>query len=168
MEKTFPGVVVFIACRDDCLYLLKDEPRILSKTQLKDSKNMFGYVRELLCDMQTHPVEEFMKESEIPCGPVVRANHTNGHTVLLTNGTIPVKSLNANQIKAAIDYVRSQGQEPILNEDVSNAGWVIGVECEQLYIAASAGKKITLIPTGFGENLFKNMFPDSEIKHLGF
>lgn len=166
MEQTFPGVKVFIACRDDCLYLLQNEPRIITKTQLKDSKNMFGYIRELLCDMQSHPVEEFMKESDIPCGPICKPLKTNGNVVVLTNGIIPVKPLNGNQIKEIIEYVRSQGKEPILNGDINDASWVLGVECENLYLAAAAGKRVTLIPTGFGENLFKNMFPESEIQRL--
>ena len=166
MEQTFPGVKVFIACRDDCLYLLQNEPRIITKTQLKDSKNMFGYIRELLCDMQSHPVEEFMKESDIPCGPICKPLKNNGNVVVLTNGIIPVKPLNGNQIKEIIEYVRSQGKEPILNGDINDASWVLGVECENLYLAAAAGKRVTLIPTGFGENLFKNMFPESEIQRL--
>lgn len=166
MEDTFPGVKIFIACREDALYLLQDEERILTKNELKDSKNMFGYIRELLCDMQTHPVEEFMNESDIPCGPVNNLQVTDGHCVLLTNGVIPVKSLTGVQIKKAIEYCRENGQEPIINGSIQNAGWVIGVECDQLYKAASLGIKTTLIPTGFGENLFKKMFPHGQILDL--
>ena len=166
MENTFPGVKVFIACREDALYLLKNEERIISKNELKESKNMFGYIRELLCDMQTHPVEEFMKESDIPYGPICNLKITDGNCVLLTNGIIPVKPLNGSQIKQAIEFCKQSGQEPIINGSIEKAGWVVGVECDQLYQAAALGIKTTLIPTGFGENLFKKMFPDGQILRL--
>lgn len=163
MEKAFPGVKVYLSCKDDCMYILKNEERIISKTELKESRNSFGYIRELLCDMQSHPVEEFMKESNIPFGPICRTTQNEGYAILLTNGIVPVKPLNGDQIKKAIDFIRSKGEEPVLNENVENASWVVGVECEQLYSAAAQGKKVTLIPTGFGENLFKIMFPDCQI-----
>lgn len=163
MEKTFPGVKVYLACRDDCMYLLSEEDRILSKTELKDNKHLFGYVRELLCDMQSHPVESFMLESDIPCGPICEKSNCYGDCVLLTNGVIPVKPLNGEQIKKAINYIRKNGYEPQINGDINRAGWVVGVESEQLYLAAALGKRVSLIPTGFGEKLFKKMFPQNEI-----
>lgn len=163
MEKTFPGVKVYLACRDDCMYLLAGEDRILSKTELKEHKHLFGYIRELLCDMQSHPVESFMNESDIPCGPICEEIDADGDCVLLTNGVIPVRPLNGEQIKKAINHIRKNGCEPQINGDINRAGWVVGVECEQLYLAAAVGKRVSLIPTGFGEKLFKKMFPKSEI-----
>ena len=167
MEATFPGVKVYLSCREDSLYLLKNEERIITKEELKDNKHMFGYVRELTCDMQSNPVEEFMNESSIPCGPI-RENQisANNDCVLLTNGIQPVASLNGNQIKAAIEYIRKNGSEPVINGKDKHYGWWIGVECDQMYEAASWGKRITLIPTGFGENLFKKMFPGIQILNL--
>ena len=164
MEATFPGVKVYLSCREDSLYLLKDEERIITREELKDNKNSFGYVRELTCDMQSNPVEEFMNESNIPCGPIRESQiSANRDCVLLTNGIQPVASLTGNQIKAAIAFMRQKGAEPVLNGQDKHYGWWVGVECEQLYEAASWGKHVTLIPTGFGENLFKKMFPGGQI-----
>lgn len=166
MEKTFPGIKVFLACKEDSIYLLEGEERIISKEQLNENKNMFAYIRELLCDMQSHPVESFMDESSIPCGPITINESKIGNCVLLTNGIFPVKSLNSNQIKQAIKYIESKGCSVSLNSSTDNAEWIVGVENEYLYQSAANGKKITLIPTGFGENLFKRMFPNTEILHL--
>lgn len=167
MEQTFPGVQVYIACREDSTYVLRGEERILTKNELKDSRHLFGYVRELLCDMQSNPVEEFMKESDIPCGPVKETPRgSSGRCVLVTNGVLPVKSLTGDQIKAAIQYIRGQGCEPDLNDTIDNAAWVVGVESESLYQAAANGLRVTLIPTGFGKNLFKKMFPTGQILEL--
>lgn len=167
MENTFPGVKVYLACREDSIYLLKNEERIITREELKESKNLFGYVRELLCDMQSNPVEEFMNESGITYGPLREQQISeNRNCVLLTNGIQPVSSLTGNQIKAAIEYIRSTGVEPVLNEKENHYGWYVGVECEQLYEAAAEGKQITLIPTGFGENMFKKMFPGIKILNL--
>lgn len=167
MEKTFPGIKVYLACREDSVYLLKDEERIITREELKESKHLFGYIRELLCDMQSNPVEEFMNESQIPFGPI-RADQPlkNKKCVLLTNGVIPVKTLTGNQIKLAIAHIQSKGYQPEINGNTDDAGWVVGVENEQFYLAAAAGRSVTLIPTGFGENLFKKLFPSGQILKL--
>jgi len=167
MEKTFPGIKVYIGCHDNAFYLLQNEDRIIKKSELKDKKHQFAYVRELVCDMKCHPIEEFMLESDIPCGPIVEKHVTKlDKCVLLTNGIIPVKTLTGEQIKSAINYIRSKGCEPRLNDSIEDAGWVIGVECDQLYQAGAEGKMTTLIPTGLGENLYKKMFPSGEILRL--
>ena len=41
MEKTFPGVKVYLSCRDEHMYLLEGEERIISKTELNDKKHLF-------------------------------------------------------------------------------------------------------------------------------
>lgn len=167
MEAAFPGVKVHLACREDSTYLLKDEERIIAREKLKESKHLFGYVRELLCDMQSNPIEEFMNESEIPFGPIrVDQPLKNKKCVLLTNGIVPVNSLSGNQIKLAMSHIQSKGFQPEINGTTEDAGWVVGVENEELYLAAAAGKAVTLIPTGFGENLFKKLFPSGQILKL--
>lgn len=167
MEETFPGVSVYISCKDDYLYLLQNESKALGQTDLKENKNQFAYIRELACDMQSHPVEEFMNESSIKIEPICNSKITSKKTcVILTNSILPVRSLTGEQIQKTIAYARSKGCEPRLNEDFQSFDWVIGVENENLYLAASQGKNITLIPTGFGENLFKRMFPQGEILNL--
>jgi hypothetical protein len=167
MESTFPGIKVYLACREDAAYLFKGEERIFTSEELKTNKHLLAYIRELTCDMQSHPVEEFMNESAIPCGPIRKEALSSPRCpVLLTNGISPVRSLNGKQIQEAIRYIRRIGGEPSINSPWESADWVIGVENEQLYEAAAAGKYVTLIPTGFGENLFNKMFPAGQILTL--
>jgi len=170
MESTFPGIKVFLACREDSTYLLKGEDRIFTREEVKDNKHMFAYIRELVCDMQSHPVDEFMNESAIPCGPILKKQESWGAVaLLLTNGVAPVRSLTANQIKLAIGHIKrlNGGVEPDINTPLNNNhGWVVGVENESFYQAAALGRQVSLIPTGFGENLFKKMFPGGQILSL--
>lgn len=174
MEATFPGVKVYIACKDDFLYLLKGEARILGQSELKNNKNSFAYIRELTCDMRSHPVENFMKESDIPCGPVIESRHDKEHptpVLIYSEGLSPTKSLTPVQLEKVIQYAESKGGS-LAKVNPENIGlnwarWVIGVENEKLFRAAALGMRVTLIPTGFGENLFKNMFPWAEILNVG-
>mgnify|MGYP007120766170 CR=1 FL=1 len=166
MESTFPGIQVHLACKDDAIYLLKNEDRIITQSELKENKNHYAYIRELKCNMQSHPVEDFMKESDIKCGPIRTNQNRGGRCVLLTGGVIPVRPLTGEQIKNAISHIQRSGQQPEINGSVENADWIVGTECEQIYQAAADGKQITLIPTGFGENIFKSMFPDIQILRL--
>ena len=167
MEKTFPGVKVYLSCRNEHLYLLEGEERIISKTELSDKKHLFGYVRELLCDMESHPVEEFMKESDIPYEKIQSSKtKPQGKCVLLTNGVAPVECLTGDQIKKALKHIKNEGCDVEINGNIDTADWVMGVENEDLYLAASQGKFTALIPTGFGENIFKSMFTNIEILKL--
>ena len=169
MESTFPGVQVFISCRDEYMYLLKGQERIISRTDLKENKKKFAYIREIYCDLLQHPVEAFMKESEIPI-------QTNCHLtvqkpascVIITACNPPVKTLNGNQISQLIKMCRDRRMEPTFNQAIDHFDLVIGVESEDLYEAGALGKQVVLIPTGFGENLFKSMFPWAEILKLEY
>lgn len=170
MEAEFPGVKVFICCRDEYMYLLKGEERTLGRTELKESRGRFAYIRELVSDGGKHPVESFMDESAIPFGPVARPkrplHELNGSCVLLTNGWHPNRSLSGDQIRLALDLVRARGSDAQINKPVGGFDWVVGVECDQLWEAAAEGKCVTLISSGFGENLFLRMFPEGEIISL--
>lgn len=147
------------------MYLLDGEERIVAKEDLK--KEDFAYIRELSCDMTSHPVEDLMMESKLPCGPVktAQADETN-KCVLLPSGIYPTKTLTGKQIQDVINYVDKQGKSLEINANISDAGWVIGVESITLFLAAAAGKRVTLIPTGLGTNLFRAMFPAAQILEL--
>lgn len=150
------------------MYLLQGEERILSGDDLKSRKSDFAYVRELSCNMETHPIEELMKESNLSCGPIETPTiDLTRRCVLLTNGILPTKTLSAAQIQTAIQYIQKNGYEPEINGQIESAGWVVGVENEHLFQAAADGKRTTLIPTGLGASLFKAMFPNGELLQLG-
>lgn len=163
MEASYPGIKIFLCSRDELQYLFKNEPRTLNKTTLLSDRKQFAYIREIYFQFGKHPVEELMDESGIEIRPFSEDELPYGKAVLLTKGIAPTKSLSYQQIKATMEYVESKGMPLELNQDYDNFDWVIGVENENLYEAAVAGKKVTLIPTGNGENLFKRMFPKAEI-----
>ena len=163
IESTYKGLRIYLCSRDEYTYLFNDEPRILSKSMLQESKNQFAYIREISCNGLTHPVEELMFESEIPCGPICKSTKSYGNAVLLTKANPPAKSLSFLQTQKAIDFIKSKVNVVDIDQKIDNYDWVIGVENENLYEAAANGKKVSLISTGIGKNLFKMMFPEAEI-----
>jgi hypothetical protein len=170
METSFPGIKVYLSCKDQYMYLLKNEERIVSETDLLKNKKQYAYIREITCDMTKHPIEQFMLESDMPCGPIrdqdTHFDMLNGSCTLLTSCNPPTRSLNGFYIQKAIQFIRQKGCEPVLNKSIDAFDWIIGVENDALYEAAAMGKRVTLISTGLGENLFRSMFPRAQIIHL--
>ena len=170
IEKTFQGLQIYLACKDDYIYLLKDEPRILTASQLKENKNQFAYVREIFCNLNEHPVEQLLIESDISITPIcessIHVENVRGSCLLLPHAHAPTRSLNSRQISDVILHVEKQGFSVHFNKKINDFDWILGVENESLYEAAALGKRITLVPTGFGENLFRKMFPLAEILYV--
>lgn len=160
MMENFPNIDIFLSFKDEAMYLVENEHRIITKKELKESRGNFGYVREIICDMKSNPIYDFMKESDLKCGPLATvANTSNQKCTLLTTGIFPVKCLDEKQIEKVKEIVKNKGFQLEINSNIQDSSWVIGVESESLYLAASMNKMVTLIPTGFGENLFIEMFP---------
>lgn len=167
MESIFPGIRIFLCCNDDYLYVLKDEPRILGKTTLLQNKSQFAYIRELVFNGADHPIEEFMRESDIPIGPIrelpIYCKPTGGLAALLTQCQHPVRSITGSQTQKAIQFAKDLGCDVQINKGTELCDVVISVENELLYESASQGRPVFLIPTGLGENLCKAMFPGIQI-----
>jgi hypothetical protein len=169
IENAYKGIVLYICCSDDCLYLLSKEKNILTKSEFLKNKSNISYIRFLEDSIDRHPVEEIMKESSIPCGPVCVEKRENfsKKCALLTKGLSPVRSLNGRQINSALELISGGGFKvfinPSLNEIVDDFEMVVGVENEVLYECAARGLNVKLVPTGIGENLFLSMFPNNEI-----
>lgn len=164
IELKFPGLQIYICCKDNFMYLLENEQRICS--QSKFDKNNYAYSREIKNSLEKHPIEELMEESEIPCGPITleKKEKKLKKTAIFTNGQSPTRSLNYKQINNVIKNIKNEYTiNPSSFEEFDS---VIGVENEHLYKAASLGIDTTLIPTGNGENLFAKMFPNNQIKRF--
>lgn len=166
MEQAFPGIKVYLCCRDDLSYLFHGEPRTLVKSKLFEEKKQFAYVREISYTEGEHPVEQIFIESDIQIKPICLSTQGYGTANLLTNAVSPVKSLSHKQIQFALDYIKSKNCNFQINKDWNQFDWIVGVENELLYEAASSGKKVTLISNEIGENLFKKMFPKAEILNV--
>ena len=166
LEKTLPGISIYLACKDEALYLLQGQENILSRSVLKDKKDAFGYVREIHCDMENHPVEELLLESNLPMGPLVYPQRKDsGICLIAAHGLIPTKSLRPEQVDKIKQYVLAQEMTPLVEGQVNHqeAEWVIGVESVALFGGGANGAKVSLVPTGLGTNLFKKLFPEGEI-----
>lgn len=129
-------------------------------------KDNFSYIREIQSNSSVHPIEELILESNIPIQPIPVKNQEAEHSKqcsLMPFGNHPVKSLSHNQILEIEKFVANKGYELKINKDFENSSWIIGVESLELYNSAISGKRTTLIETGLGANLFKKLFPDTEI-----
>ena len=60
-EKQFKEIEIHIACRDNLFYLLDNKDRILSQSELKENKNNFAYIREVLFEMNVSPEDQIEK-----------------------------------------------------------------------------------------------------------
>lgn len=168
VESSLPGLHVFLACRDELMYLLKGCPKVLSRSKLKESLGDFGYVKEIEgCLRGAHPILEFLEESGIKI-PVV-CDHTNSPSKLccvFPEGSFPTKSLNPKQIERCRLLAAYAGYTVQVNPEhhtIDQAGWVIGVEGAPLFEAAARGIKTSLVPTGLGTMIYQKLFPRGEI-----
>lgn len=166
VENMFKNISMYICCSEDCQYLLKGEKKVLKKSE--DKSNM-AYIRSLEDSIEYHPVENLLKESGVPCGPVEvkKKNFCSKKCALLTKGIFPSRSLTGkqiNQIESELCKRRYQVYiNPKIEEILEDFELVVGVENEVLYQAAGEGIEASLVPTGIGENIFKSMFPENTI-----
>lgn len=169
IERELQGTKVFICCRDEYMYLLDGQERTLPRGELQQRRSGFAYVRELLCDMRSNPVEQLLQESDIPYGEVASPSYgpNDAQTCRVFHfAQAPTRSLDGEELKRLMSYAerRLQGRGRVENGGRCAPGeWVLGVECEATWDAASKGQPVTLVRTGFGENMFSKMFPKCEI-----
>lgn len=161
IERVYPGIQLYLACKDETFYLLEDEPRTLKRSEY--CKDNFAYTRELNCDMHSHPVEQILKESNISKIPFNTTLMTGTNCCIYPRGALPTKSLTQSQIQQVMIYARSKNMNPVLEGDLQTASCVIGVENEYTSLAPIKGIKTILVPTGIGENLYKSLYSNIDI-----
>jgi len=172
IESTFKGIQIYISCEDSSLYLLEGESKILSKNETDTYRNNFAYIREIKSNLDKHPIESIMEESGLPCGPInfVKKERSTSKCALFTNGSSHTRKLSGKQITKIIESIEQNNYSIEINplrykSFVNDFDLVVGVENEYVYKAASCGVETTLIATGNGEDLFRKMFPKSQIIH---
>jgi len=158
IEKELPGIQIYIACMDEVFHLLDGHPHVLTYSQLRENELNFAYIRNLTCDLQSHPIEVLMVESEIPLPVEVPEPPSGDHCLISPEGVIPTHSLTQDQIAKCRELAEAEGLEVVVGNDFKGAAWVIGVENEYLFAAAAHGIQTALVPTGLGANLYQNMF----------
>lgn len=162
IEKIYNGIQIYLVCKDEAFYLLQDTPNALKKSEYV--KTDYAYTRELSCDMQNHPVEILLRESNIP-KLLFQNEQKKGGSVccIYPFGSAPTKSLNKEQIEKIKNYASSKNMCPVIEGNLDSAAWVIGVENEFTALAPLKGIKTTLVPTGIGENLYKSLYRNLDI-----
>lgn len=162
IEKIYTGIEIYLVCKDDAFYLLENEPRTLKKSEYV--KERYGYTRELFCDMHNHPVEQLIKESNVPKLLLRTEQQKGGKTCCIyPYGAAPTKSLTAEQLEKVKAHIVSKNMHPVINGDLDSAAWVVGVENEYTALAPTKGIKTTLVSTGIGENLYKSLYYGLEV-----
>ncbi len=160
IESQLPGVGVYIGYKDGLEYLFESQDRIVPLSMLKEKKRHFGCVRDIRCNMESHPVLDLMNESGLDISPIgTPANSDNGRCVIITKGILPTRSLTDKDIVYLTGLFSQKGYDVQINGNPSDAGLIVGVESEQLFSAAIYGKKTSLIDNGLGTELYERMFP---------
>ena len=147
------------------MYLSEWYDKIFPKSDLQYRKSEFAYIKQLTCNMFDHPVEQFLVESGLSVPAIsTPACDLTKKCVIVPEGNAPTASLTSQQVERVREVAINRGYH--VGEDIEGAGWVVGVENEQLFLAASKGIPTSLVPTGIGKNLYQKMLPHAEILNL--
>jgi len=159
IKKALPSLKVDIYCNDDICESLGAKP--LSSLHHWE----YGFIRELTYDLDCNCIEKLLKESKIPYGPVdIPLIEGSNLCIVCPDALLPNKSLTFTQVQKAKELAIKAGYA--ITDDFNKAGWVIGPENYPLFLAASRGLKTSLIPTGFGTDFYKTLFPSGEILNV--
>lgn len=164
LERKFPGLNIFLSCKDDFFHLIDQSEKTLKLSEIKLHKSKFAYIREIQFNGHTHPVEDLMIESNILKYHIADPKEIKTNNfIICTKSSYPTNPLSTTQITTLKRMAYDLKLEPIIDDDIKGAGMVAGVESYSLYQAASQGIPTILVPTGIGTRLYKNMFPNSQI-----
>lgn len=166
-ESSFPDVEIYLCFREEYFrppIIEKEDVRIFSHKKMKIKKRSFAYVREITCNLQEHPIEAFLKESELKVPVLQTKSVENPKSYFISpKGHLPTKPMTSDQVAKYTTQLKNSGCSPV---QFKCADWVIGVENEDTYMAATIGKKVTLVPNGIGSNFFCRLFPNASLEKL--
>jgi hypothetical protein len=166
LEVLYPGINIYLCCRDEYLPILT-HPRSFPISLLKQKKEELVYVKEIVYDGNGHPIETFLIQSGLTISPVPIATPVRTtRAVILTKGNFPTNNLNTQETEWLMLKSKEMGFTPELDVPVDNAGYVLGVECYEMYRAGFAGIKTALVNNGVGTEFYKKLFLDTDILEM--
>ena len=168
LERRFHGLNIYLSCKDASIQYLDNCDKVIPLSGLRDKKSKFAHVRELRFNGNTHPIADLLTESFIS-NYVITSHIEEEHTnlcVISTQGSYPTSPLKKKQIDILKRKAYDKGFEIQIDGDFKNAGMVMGVESVGLFEAAAKGLQTYLVPTGVGERLYQNMFPNGEVINI--
>lgn len=126
IEKQYPGLNIYLGCKDDVAHLLSG--KTLKLSHIKSRKSEFAHIRELKYDHQSHPIEQFIKECNIKNYMIDNKSQKDMTTlcVIISHGSYPTTNLTNEQIQKCKMIARSQRFDVAVDVDIQDAGWVIG------------------------------------------
>lgn len=164
LERRFPGLNIYIGCKDESISILDNEPKLIKISELKSRKQDFAHINELRFNGSEHPVQAFLEKAELSEYTVpIKQKEITTRCIILTRSFHPTKDLTSTQIKELTEIAKRANFEVELDASVENSGLVMGVEHPSLFKAASWGIETMLVPTGVGTHLYKKMFPNGKI-----
>lgn len=168
LERHFPGLQLFISCKDHYFPRISGNDRTLPYSQINGQRHCFAHLRELSFDGYRHPVSAILEEAELSdyAAPIPPLLDRSVKCVIISKSLHPVKPLEQGQIHRLLRSARDEGYEVELDKDIDGSGLVVGVESYSLYLAASQGIETRLVPTGFGTRLYEKLFPSQKIMKL--
>jgi hypothetical protein len=168
IESKLEGLNIFLGCKNECVDILEGCEKTLVISDLKARKRDFAHIREIRFNGKDHPIEHLMEEADIDhCRLSIRNAQRTTKCVICTKSHHPTKPLLKRQIQTLKRIAIDEGYEPMVDTDIDNAGLVMGVECQNLFEAASRGIETRLVPTGVGTRLYKRMFQRVKVLDLG-
>ncbi len=162
-ERKFPGLELYIACRDEALKFAHDKPRMVAMSEIHSRCGDFACVRELTSDLRTHPVLNFVEESGVVVDTAPLENEHTVKCVIWANGVHPTRNMPDSVLVDCKTRAAKLGYRVEIGGTIDGAGWVIGVESVALYQAAMRNVKTTLVETGIGADLYRKWFPSGEV-----
>lgn len=167
MKRDFKGLNIYFGCKDEKVHLLNDCGNVLKVTQIKARKSEFAHIKEIKSNGISHPIEDLLLGSGVTNMFVSdKQESETTKCVIVTKGILPTGNIGDDKVKSLEIMAKEQGYHVSIDDkNIIGAGWVIGVESPQLFEAAGKGIRTTLVPTGLGTRLYKNMFPNAETLH---
>lgn len=165
LQRWFPQLNICLCSKDDCFQHIMAVENSIKFSQLREQKSSFAHVKEITFNGKIHPILEFLEESGVKDYAIstqTNSEHSN-LCAIISKGNYPTKNLLQTQIQELHRMATGKGFEVQVDGNWEQAGMVMGVESVGLFEAAALGIQTMLVPTGCGEQLFKNMFKDSVV-----
>jgi len=163
IEEAGPGINIHLCVKSDFADMLAGEKNILFMHNILENKKRFAYLKEILFDMNTHPIQALLEESEIKINKFKPIKTGNKKAIILSKGQPPTRSLSEEEVAKLKKSLQNKGYE-VIDGNWKDAGIVAGVECSNLYEAAFNQVPTILIPTGIGTEFYHTVIEGNVLK----
>jgi len=182
IEKEFPNLNIFISCLDRLEYLSDGYDKIILKSNLEKHRENFAHIRQIYDNPRCNSIYDLLKESGIPFPQKPTPIKTTPLCLICPDGAF--HQMTVSEIQHYKSLAQSQGYKCyVIASDFNStrldfdmklvgkekiewtdqAGWVIGVENEYIYLSGMQGARTTLIDKGSDIRFYAELFPAQSI-----